>query len=38
LSKRPDQYGWPIEALSLAGHLAYGITMESVRRRIRDAL
>ncbi len=38
LSEPAPKYGWRVEALSLAGHLAYGTVLELVRSRIRTAL
>jgi uncharacterized membrane protein YagU involved in acid resistance len=38
LSKRAPLYGWGVETLALAGHLAFGAVLETARRRIRTAL
>jgi len=38
LSKPAPAYGWRVEALSLAGHLAYGTVLELVRKQIHRAL
>ena len=38
LSRPAPAYGWRVEGLSLAGHLAYGTVLEVVRKQIRQVL